>query len=60
MKWRRHWRLSGWGVKTALEGKWLGTGDDVGDFAAGEWRRHWRLRLGTRDDDGDLAAGDQR
>ena len=26
-----------------LETWQLGSGDDVGDLAAGEWRRHWRL-----------------
>ena len=48
-----------------LETKRLGTGDDVGDLAAGEWGRHcrlscWRMEttletkwLGIGDDDSD-------
>ena len=49
VKWRRCWRLGGWGleamwrlgrcgVQTTLETWQLGSGDDVGDVAAGEWR----------------------
>ena len=37
-EWGQHWRLSGWGVETTMETKWLGTGDDVGDLASGDWR----------------------
>ena len=46
----------------------LGSGDEVGDLAAGEWRRHWRLdgcgmettldpqRLRSGDNNSDLSA----
>ncbi|XP_044182858.1 uncharacterized protein LOC122963467 [Acropora millepora] len=54
-KWRRRWRLGSWGVEKTLETWWLGSGDDVGDFADVE---NWRL--GTRDSVGVLAAGEWR
>ena len=38
--WRRHWRLSGWGLETKVETLELGIGDDAKDLAAGKWRRH--------------------
>ena len=69
MEWRRRWRLGAWGLELKLETWRLGSGDDVGDLAAGEWRRRWRLgawgvettletwRLGSG---GDLAAREWR
>ena len=45
--WRRHWRLSCWGIErtvlATLETQRLGSGEDSGDLAVGDWRRQWRL-----------------
>ena len=48
VKWRRDWRLSGWGVKTG----WRGSG-----WGLETMLETWQL--GTRDNDVDLAAWDQ-
>ena len=44
-KWRRQWRLSGWGVEIwgfemTVETKWVGSKVNSRDVAGGEWRRH--------------------